>query len=124
MWQALVTPLLSLGKQWLSNKAEEKQATHEAKLQRIQQDGNWEDTMARGTLSSYKDEWWVVVLSVPIIAIGWAVISDNPVIIERTREAFIALEGLPEWYQYLLYVAVLSSFGIRGVDKVLSLRSK
>ena len=122
MWQALVSPLLSLGKQWLSNKAEEKQATHEAKLKRIAQEADWEATMAQGSLSSYKDEWWVIVLSVPIIAIGWAVLSDNPDIIVRTKEAFVALEDLPEWYQYLLYIAVLSSFGIRGVDKLMELR--
>ena len=122
MWQALVSPLLSLGKQWLSNKAEEKQATHEAKLKRIAQEADWEQTMAQGSLSSYKDEWWVIVLSVPIIAIGWAVLSDNPDIIVRTKEAFVALEDLPEWYQYLLYIAVLSSFGIRGVDKLMELR--
>ena len=122
MWQALVSPLLSLGKQWLSNKAEEKQATHGAKLKRIAQEADWEATMAQGSLSSYKDEWWVIVLSVPIIAIGWAVLSDNPDIIVRTKEAFVALEDLPEWYQYLLYIAVLSSFGIRGVDKLMELR--
>ena len=122
MWQALVGPIAELGRQWLKNKAEVKQATHEAVLKRIEKEADWEATMAQGSLSSYKDEWWVIVLSVPIIAIGWAVLSDNPDIIVRTKEAFVALEDLPEWYQYLLYIAVLSSFGIRGVDKLMELR--
>jgi len=122
MWQALVGPLLSLGKQWLTNKSEEKQATHEAKLKRIAQEADWEQTMAKGSLSSWKDEWFTVVLSVPVVAVGFGIALDSPTVLERTKEALDALSGLPEWYQYLLYVAVLSSFGIRGVDKLMELR--
>jgi hypothetical protein len=29
---------------------------------------------------------------------------------------------LPEWYQYLLFIAISSSFGIKGVSKLMSLR--
>ena len=122
MWQALVSPLLSLGKQWLSNKAEEKQATHEAKLKRIAQEADWEATMAQGSLTSWKDEWFTVVLSVPVVAVGFGIALDNPLVLVRTKEALDTLSGLPEWYQYLLYIAVLSSFGIRGVDKLMELR--
>ncbi len=122
MLQMLLGPLMSLGKQWLSNKAEEKQAKHEANLQRIQQESNWEDTMAKGSLASWKDEWFTVVLSVPVVAVGFGIALDDPTLLARTKEALEALTGLPEWYQYLLYVAVLSSFGIRGVDKLMELR--
>jgi hypothetical protein len=37
--------------------------------------------------------------------------------------AFAELDRLPEWYQYLLYVAVTASFGIRGADKLMQLKS-
>ena len=122
MWNLLIAPLADLAKQHFANKAEEKQAAHEAKLQRIAQESNWEDTMARGSLSSWKDEWFTVVLSVPVVAVGFGIALDDPTILLRTKEALEALSGLPEWYQYLLYVAVLSSFGIRGVDKLMELR--
>ena len=122
MWTALIAPLAELGRQWLKNKAEVKQATHEAKLQRIQQESNWEETMAQGSLTSWKDEWFTVVLSVPVVAVGFGIALDNPTILLRTNEALETLSELPEWYQYLLYIAVLSSFGIRGVDKLMELR--
>lgn len=122
MWQALVSPLLSLGKQWLSNKAEEKQATHEAKLKRIAQEADWEATMAQGSLTGFKDEWWTIVLSLPIVALVYAVAFDEPLVIQRINEAFEALEKLPEYYQYLLYVAVLASFGIRGADRIMGMK--
>jgi len=122
MWKALISPLLGLGKQWLTNKAEEKQATHEAKLQRIAQESNWEQTMAEGSLKGFKDEWWTVVLSLPIVALVYAVAFDEPLVIQRVNEAFEALEKLPEYYQYLLYVAVLASFGIRGADRIMGMK--
>jgi len=36
--------------------------------------------------------------------------------------AFKALEQLPEWYQYLLFIAISSSFGVRGVGKIMNMR--
>jgi len=41
---------------------------------------------------------------------------------DRVHDAFNALGNLPEWYQYLLFVAVTSSFGIKGADKLMKLR--
>ena len=122
MWQALIVPLVDLGRQWLKNKSEEKQAVHQAKLKNIEKETSWEDTMAQGSLTSWKDEWFTIVLSVPVVAVGFGIALDNPTILLRTKEALETLSGLPEWYQYLLYIAVLSSFGIRGVDKLMEMR--
>ena len=35
---------------------------------------------------------------------------------------FDVLSTLPDWYQYLLFLAVSASFGIRGADKLMKLR--
>jgi hypothetical protein len=32
------------------------------------------------------------------------------------------LDNLPDWYQYLLFLAVSASFGIRGADKLMKLK--
>ena len=34
------------------------------------------------------------------------------------------LEELPDWYSYLLFLAVSASFGVKGVDKLMNLRKK
>ena len=39
-------------------------------------------------------------------------------------EGFEALDKLPEWYQYLLFIAISSSFGIRGAGKIMEMRGK
>lgn len=124
MWQSLISPIANLAGGYLKNKAEEKQAKHKAKMSMIENDADWEAKMAEASKDSWKDEYFTIALSSPIIFIGYAVGVDDPTIITRVEEGFAALSRLPEWYQYLLFIAVSSSFGIKGADKLMSLRKK
>mgnify|MGYP003333060690 CR=1 FL=1 len=47
---------------------------------------------------------------------------DDLTIMERVGIAFTELDKLPEYYQYLLFVAVTASFGIRGADKLMKMK--
>ena len=124
MLQNLIGPIANLAGGYLKNKAEEKQAKHKAKMTMIENDADWETKMAEASKESWKDEYFTIVLSSPIIFIGYAVGVDDPTIIARVEEGFAALSRLPEWYQYLLFIAVSSSFGIKGADKIMKLRGK
>ena len=88
----------------------------------IENDGDWEAKMADASAHSWKDEFWTIVLSVPIFMIGYAIVANDTTVIDRVKEGFDALAGLPEWYQYLLFIAISSSFGVKGVSKLMSLR--
>jgi len=118
----LIGPVTNLVGGYFKNKAEEKQAKHQAKMSVIQNDADWESKMADASASSWKDEFWTVVLAVPVFMVGYAIALDDTDVIERTKLGFEALSGLPEWYQYLLFIAISSSFGIRGVGKLMELR--
>ena len=122
MWQSLVGPIANIAGGYLKNKAEEKQAKHEAKMKVIQNDGDWESKMADASANSWKDEFWTIVLSVPIFMIGYSIVVGDSEIVNRVEDGFVALSGLPEWYQMLLFIAISSSFGIKGVSKLMSLR--
>lgn len=122
MWQSLIGPIANIAGGYLKNKAEEKQAKHEAKMKVIQNDGDWESKMADASANSWKDEFWTLVLSVPIFMIGYSIVVGDPEIVGRVEDGFVALSNLPEWYQYLLFIAISSSFGIKGVSKLMSLR--
>jgi hypothetical protein len=124
MWQSLISPIANLAGGYMKNKAEEKQAKHKAKMSMIKNDADWESKMAEASKDSWKDEYFTIALSSPLIFIGYAVGVDDPTIISRVEEGFAALSRLPEWYQYLLFIAVSSSFGIKGADKLMSLRKK
>lgn len=122
MLKHLISPITDLAKGYLSNKAEEKQAKHEAKMRIIQNDADWESKMADATTLSWKDEFWTIVLAIPIFMVGYSIIIDDPTIIDRVKMGFIALDELPEYYQYLLFICISSSFGIKCAGKLMSLR--
>ena len=119
---SLLGPIADIGKTFLSNRAAEKQAKHEAKLQVIQNDANWEATMADASAHSWKDEFWTIILSIPIFMVGYAIAINDIGVIDRVDAGFQALAQLPEWYQYLLFIAISSSFGIRGVSKLMEMK--
>lgn len=118
----LIGPVTNLVGGYFKNKAEEKQAKHEAKMSVIQNDADWESKMADASATSWKDEFWTIVLSIPVFMVGYAIAVNDTTVIDRVALGFEALSGLPEWYQYLLFIAISSSFGIRGVGKLMELR--
>ena len=122
IFTALIGPVAGLAKSYLTNKAEEKQAKHQAKMSVIKNDADWESKMADASKDSWKDEFWTIVLSVPIFMVGYAIAANDVTVIDRVSSAFKALEQLPEWYQYLLFIAISSSFGVRGVGKIMNMR--
>lgn len=119
---ALIKPVTDVAKTYLSNRAEEKAAKHQAKINVIQNDADWEAKMAHASGNSWKDEFWTVILAAPIFFVGYAIAVNDLTVIDRVKEAFIALDTLPEYYQYLLFIAISSSFGIKGVSKIMELK--
>jgi|TARA_R110002012_G_scaffold306824_1_gene511778 hypothetical protein len=119
---ALIGPIADIGKTFLNNRAEEKQAKHQAKMSVIQNDADWEAKMADASSHSWKDEFWTIILATPIFMVGYAIISGDMSIVDRTKQAFQTLNELPEYYQYLLFIAISSSFGIKGASKLMDLR--
>jgi hypothetical protein len=122
IFTALLGPVADLGKTYLSNKAEEKQAKHAAKMNVIQNDADWEAKMADASNNSLKDEFWTIILAIPIFMIGYAIVANDMSVVDRTKQAFQTLNELPEWYQYLLFIAISSSFGIKGASKLMGMR--
>jgi|TARA_R110000851_G_scaffold210147_1_gene362559 hypothetical protein len=119
---ALIGPVADLGKTYLSNKAEEKQAKHQAKMNVIQNDADWESKMVDASANSWKDEFWTCILAIPIFMVGYAIVVNDMSVVDRVQKAFATLNELPEWYQYLLFIAISSSFGIKGASKLMGMR--
>ena len=124
MWQALLSPLTNLIGQVIKNRAEEKNAIHNAKMEVIKNTASWEQLMASASATSWKDEWFTLLLSAPVVALMWGISMNDVEILDRIGIAFGELNMLPDWYQYLLFMAVSASFGTRGADKLLALKGK
>jgi|SRR6056297_2988580 len=122
MLNMLIGPAVELAKDFVKGKAEEKKAIQQRKINAIQNEADWEARMADSTKSSWKDEFFSVILAMPLIAVAYSVAMDDPAIIDRVNEAFAALNTLPEWYQYLLFIAVSASFGLKSADKIMAMK--
>jgi hypothetical protein len=124
MLNLLIGPAMDLAKDFIKGKAEEKKAIQERKISAIQNDADWETKMADATKDSWKDEFWSIVLALPIVAIAYSVAIDDVSIIDRVKQGFEVLNTLPEWYQYLLFIAVSASFGLKSADKIMGMKKK
>ena len=115
---------MDLAKDFVKGKADEKKAIQQRKINQINNDADWEAKMANATANSWKDEFWSIILALPIAAVAYSVAIDDVAIIERVKAAFEVLNNLPEWYQYLLFIAVSASFGLKSADKLMGMKKK
>lgn len=111
MLQTIIGPVASLIGGWLKNKAEEKQALHERKLETIKHEANWDNIQASNAGTSFKDEWFTLLFSVPLV------MAFIPEAVPIVSAGFDVLEGMPDWYKAFLGAAVAASFGIRTLSK-------
>lgn len=123
MIQALIGPISGLLGSWMDSKTEEqrgKSAVAKAKAEAeakvmvsaATSTADWEKLMAKGSQSSWKDEWLTILFSIPLI-LAFAGEWGRTIV----AEGFAALEVMPDWYQYTLGVIVAASFGIRSATK-------
>jgi hypothetical protein len=111
MWQTILAPIAQLLGSYLKNKAEEKQAVHERKLEVIKHESSWDNIQATNAGSSWKDEYFTILFSIPLI------MAFIPEAVPVVQEGFRVLEEMPEFYKAFLGAAVAASFGIRALSK-------
>ena len=65
---------------------------------------------------SWRDEWFTVLLSIPLIIVFISIFADKPEWIAKLKEGFMTLDELPDWYIWALMAAIASSFGLKVTD--------
>ena len=129
MLTALIGPLSSLAGTWFENKLAKTKADGKAKVAEAKARATvaekvaagevaWEGKMADATVDSWKDEFALLVMLAP------AILVFIPGMREYVRDGFEVLSALPDWYQYLLYIAISASFGIKGVGQAAKMLRK
>tara|TARA_R100000329_G_scaffold16597_1_gene16873 strand:- start:192 stop:575 length:384 start_codon:yes stop_codon:yes gene_type:complete len=122
MFNLLIGPIADLAGTWLEGKVEKTKAETGAKVARAKAEAtimekkatgelDWDLEMAKGSQSSWKDEWLVILFSVPLI------LAFIPGMEGVVANGFQQLETMPQWYQYSLGVIVAASFGVRSATK-------
>lgn len=110
-WIQLLTAALGIGKDHLKAKADLKMAKTQGEIaitnKKAEHIETWEQTQAKGSTTSWKDEFWTLIWSIPLI------MCFIPGGAEYALAGFESLKEMPEWYTYTLMTIVLASFGIR-----------
>ena len=123
MWTALIAPIANIAGSWIDGKVEQTKAKATANVARAKAEAtimekkatgeiDWDIEMARSSASSWKDEWLVILFSIPLI------LAFIPGMEDVVRNGFEQLNTMPEWYQYSLGVIVAASFGVRSATKL------
>ena len=89
-----------------------KLAEAEAKAKILSSESDWGRTIASNQAGSWKDEWLVLLFSIPLI-LAFCGDWEREII----ANGFNALEQMPTFYLVSLGVMIASSFAIRGVAK-------
>ena len=120
MWLNLLSLGVKTGAKIYQNKQRTKQLMSDAQMLHAEK-------MAKGELeykakiiesndNGWKDEFVLVLVSLPILLLGWSVFSDDPEIRVKLDLFFEYFKNLPYWYQAILIGVVAAIYGLKGAD--------
>ena len=64
----------------------------------------------------WKDEFVLILISLPILLLAYSVFSDDPAIRERLDLFFTYFKNLPYWYQAIFIGVVSAIYGLKGAN--------
>ena len=90
------------------------QATQAAKMARGESE--YQGKLLEARQSDWKDEFVLIVITLPILVIAWGVFSDDPSASAKIKECFEQFQQLPSWFTNLWILVVASIYGIKGTQ--------
>ena len=90
------------------------QNMHAAKMARGESE--YQGKLLEARQSDFKDEFVLIILTIPILVLAWAVVSDDPQAMAKVELFFEYFATLPSWFTNLWILVVASIFGIKGTQ--------
>ena len=122
MWLSAIKLAVSAGSKIYANKQKAKMAMSEAQLLHAERQARGEEAyqgkLLEARQSDWKDEFILILLSIPIIMLGFAVWSDNPEHMEKMKLFFEYFSDLPFWYQTIFVGVIASVYGLKATDLI------
>ena len=120
MWFSAIKLAVSAGSKIYANKQKTKMAMSDAQLMHASKMAAgteaYQGKLLEARQSDWKDEFVLVVLTLPILIIGWGVFSDDPGASAKIKEFFDQFQQLPSWFTNLWILVVASIYGIKGTQ--------
>jgi len=120
MWLSAIKLAMSTGSKIYANRQRTKQAMSDAQLMHAEKMARGEEAyqgkLLESRQSDWKDEAVLIILSLPIAILAWAVVSDDPAAMDKVKLFFEMFSELPKWFTNLWILVVASIYGIKGTQ--------
>ena len=122
MWLSAIKLAIDAGSHIYKNRQKTKMLMSDAQMKHA-------EMMSKGELeysgkllesrnSDWKDEFILILLSVPILMLGFAVWSDNPEHMEKMKLFFEYFSDLPFWYHTIFVALIASVYRVQATDLI------
>ena len=98
-------------KQETKMKMADAQLMHADKMARGESE--YQGKLLEARQSDWKDEAVLIILSLPVLVLAYAVISDDPTAMDKVKLFFEMFSQLPSWFTNLWILVVASIYGIK-----------
>ena len=119
-WFSLAKLALNAGTHIYKKRQETKMAMadaqhmHAAKIAKGEE--AYQGKLLEARQSDWKDEAVLIILSLPVLVLAGAVISDDPTAMDKVKLFFEMFSQLPSWFTNLWILVVASIYGIKGTQ--------
>ena len=102
MWLSAIKLAVSAGSKIYANKQRTKMAMSDAQLMHAEKMARGEEAyqgkLLEARQSDWKDEAVLIILSLPVLVLAYAVISDDPTAMDKVKLFFEMFSQLPSWF--------------------------
>ena len=121
MWFQAIKLAVSAGSKIYANKQKTKMAMSDAQLMHASRmaEGKeaYQGKLLEARQSDWKDEAVLIILSLPIVILAWAVVSDDPTAMDKVKLFFDMFSSSSRHGSQILWILVVASiYGIKGTQ--------
>jgi len=121
-WFNLISLAVKAGSHIYKNRQETKMLMSDAQkrhaLAMAKGEAEYQGKLLEARQSDWKDEFILILLSLPIGLLAWAVFSDDPTAMEKMKLFFEYFSQLPFWYQTIFVGVIASVYGLKATDLI------
>ena len=122
MWLSAIKLAFQAGSHIYKNRQKTKMLMADAQMRHAEKMANgeaeYQGKLLEARQSDWKDEFILVLLSIPIVMLGFAVWSDDPAHMEKMKLFFEYFSQLPFWYQTIFVGVIASVYGLKATDLI------
>ena len=120
MWFSAIKLAVSAGSHIFKNRQKTKMLMADAQMRHAEKMANgeaeYQGKLLESRDSDWKDEAVLIILSLPVAILAWAVVSDDPTAMDKVKLFFKMFSELPSWFTNLWILVVASIYGIKGTQ--------